>query len=236
MSKRALVTGGAHPMGIGFASAKALVKLGYDVIVTGYSAAETALTPAMPGIATRILDVTSDASVEALVGELDRLDALVNCAGHATPHEFELAHFSRTVEVNLTGTMRMSMAAHPLLAREGGAIVNIASMYAIFGSAIAPGYAASKGGVLALTRSFAASWAKDGIRVNAVAPGWIKTNMARMMWENPDLADPISARTPMGRWGESQELGDVIGFLCAPESRFVTGVMIPVDGGYSISG
>src|SRR3546814_975799 len=119
--------------------------------------------------------------------------------------------------------MRMSLAAYPLLKQEGGAIVNIGSMYSIFGSTIAPGYAASKGGVVALTRSFAASWARDGIRCNAVAPGWIKTNMSRMMWENPEMADPISARTPMGRWGESQELGDVIGFLCAPDSRFVTG-------------
>lgn len=236
MSKLALVTGGAHPLGIGFASAKALVKLGYEVIVTGYSAEETALTPATDGISTRVLDVTNDGSIASLVGDLPRLDALANCAGHATPHEFELEQFARTVEVNLTGTMRMSMAAYPLLKRQGGAIVNVGSMYSIFGSTIAPGYAASKGGVVALTRSFAASWAKDDIRCNAVAPGWIKTNMARIMWENPDLADPISARTPMGRWGEAQEVGDVIAFLCSHEARFVTGVLIPVDGGYSISG
>src|SRR3546814_7144590 len=101
--------------------------------------------------------------------------------------------------------MRMSLAAYPLLKQEGGAIVNIGSMYSIFGSTIAPGYAASKGGVVALTRSFAASWARDGIRCNAVAPGWIKTNMSRMMWENPEMADPISARTPLGRWGRSEE-------------------------------
>jgi NAD(P)-dependent dehydrogenase (short-subunit alcohol dehydrogenase family) len=236
MAKLALVTGGAHPLGIGFGSAKALLKLGYDVIVTGYSAAEIALTPATPGISTLVLDVTSDDSVAALVAGLPRLDALVNCAGHASYGEFELDAFTRTVDVNLTGTMRMSMAAYPLLAQKGGAVVNIGSMYSIFGSTVAPAYAASKAGVVALTRSLAASWAKDGIRVNAVAPGWIKTNMARVMWEDPKLADPISARTPMGRWGEAQELGDVIGFLCAPESRFVTGVLIPVDGGYSISG
>lgn len=236
MSKLALVTGGAHPRGIGFASARALVKIGYGVIVTGYSEAETSLTPAEAGISTRVLDVTDEASIAALAADLPRLDALVNCAGHATPHEFELPQFERTIDVNLTGTMRVSMAAYPLLARQGGAVVNICSMYSIFGSNIAPGYAASKGGVLALTRSLAVSWAKDGIRVNAVAPGWIKTNMARMVWEDPTLAEPISQRTPLGRWGEPEELGDVIGFLCAPESRFVTGAMIPVDGGYSVSG
>ena len=236
MTKLALVTGGAHPIGIGYASAKALLKLGYEVIVTGYSAEETALTPIVEGLSTRVLDVTDAASIDALFGSLSQLDALVNCAGHATPHEFEIEQFQRTIDVNLTGMMRVSMAAQPLLAKKGGAIVNIASMYSIFGSTIAPGYAASKAGVMGLTRSFAASWAKDGIRCNAVAPGWIKTNMSRVMWDDPEVADPISDRTPMGRWGEAQELGDVIGFLCAPESRFVTGVMIPVDGGYSISG
>jgi NAD(P)-dependent dehydrogenase (short-subunit alcohol dehydrogenase family) len=236
MSKLALVTGGAHPDGIGFASARALRKLGYDVIVTGYSADEVALTPAGEGIESRVMDVTREDSIAAVMETLPRLDALVNCAGHATPYEFEIDQFARTVDVNLTGTMRMSMAAHPLLRRQGGAIVNVGSMYSIFGSTVAPGYAASKGGVVALTRSFAASWAKDGIRCNAVAPGWIKTNMARVMWEDAELAKPIADRTPMGRWGDPQELGDVIGFLCAEESRFVTGVLIPVDGGYSIAG
>jgi NAD(P)-dependent dehydrogenase (short-subunit alcohol dehydrogenase family) len=236
MEKLALVTGGAHPMGIGFASAKALVKLGYEVIVTGISAEEIALTPKGANISARVLDVTSDDDVAALISDLPRLDALVNCAGTASLGEFEIAGFQKTVDVNLTGTMRVSMAAYPLLAKQGGAIVNIGSMYSIFGSTMAPAYAASKGGVVALTRSFAATWAKDGIRVNAVAPGWIKTNMARMLWEDEQQAAPISERTPMGRWGDPQELGDVIGFLCAPESRFVTGVLIPVDGGYSISG
>lgn len=236
MSKLALITGAAHPIGIGYASAKALLKLGYEVIVTGYSQEEIALTPIVEGLSARVLDVTDQTSIDALVADLPRLDALVNCAGHATPHEFDLEQFARTLDVNLMGVMRMSTAAHPLLAREGGAIVNIASMYSIFGSNITPGYTASKTGVVGLTRSLAASWAKDGIRCNAVAPGWIKTNMARVLWENPELAAPISERTPMGRWGDPQELGDVVGFLCAPESRFVTGVMIPVDGGYAISG
>ncbi len=236
MAKLALVTGGAHPMGIGFASARALTRLGYDVIVTGYSEAEIALTPTGAGIAARVLDVTDDVGVAALIADLPQLDALVNCAGHASYDEFALDAFARTIDVNLTGLMRVSMAAYPLLARQGGAVVNIASIYSIFGSAVAPAYTASKGGVAALTRSLAVNWAKDGIRVNAVAPGWIKTNMSRVMWEDEAQAAPIAARTPMGRWGEAQELGDVVGFLCAPESRFVTGTLIPVDGGYSVSG
>jgi NAD(P)-dependent dehydrogenase (short-subunit alcohol dehydrogenase family) len=236
VTKLALVTGGAHPMGIGYASARALVKLGFDVIVTGLSEAEVALTPKTPGISTAVLDVTSDPSVARLISKLPRLDALVNCAGTASLGEFEVAGFQRTVDVNLVGTMRICAASHPLLSREGGAIVNIGSMYSVFGSTMAPGYAASKGGVVQLTKSYAATWAKDGIRVNAVAPGWIKTNMSRMLWEDEAVAGPIAARTPMGRWGDPQELGDVIGFLCAPESRFVTGVLLPVDGGYCVSG
>jgi NAD(P)-dependent dehydrogenase (short-subunit alcohol dehydrogenase family) len=82
----------------------------------------------------------------------------------------------------------------------------------------------------------AVSWAKDGIRINAVAPGWVKTNMARVFWEDETIAAPIAARTPMGRWAEPEEVGDVIGFLCSDAARFVTGVTVPVDGGYTISG
>jgi len=236
MGKVALVTGGAHPRGIGFGSAKALVALGYEVIVTGISAEEIALTPQEQGISTRILDVTSEESIAALFASIDRLDALVNSAGFGTYEMFQMDKFERTIEINLNGTMRVSLAAHPLLAQQGGAIVNIGSMYSIFGSTINPGYAASKGGVVALTKSCAAAWAKDGIRCNAVAPGWIRTNMARPMWDDPEQAQPIVDRTPMARWGEAEEVGDVVGFLCSPEARFVTGVLIPVDGGYSISG
>jgi NAD(P)-dependent dehydrogenase (short-subunit alcohol dehydrogenase family) len=174
--------------------------------------------------------------VQELVAKFDRLDALVNCAGAASIGEFELESFMRTVDINLTGTMRVCVAARSLLAKQAGAIVNIASMYAAFGSPIVPGYAASKGGVVQLTKSLAAAWAKEGIRVNAIAPGWIKTGMSRPVWTNEETAAPIVARTPMGRWGEPAECGDVIGFLCSPGARFVTGVTIPVDGGYLVSG
>jgi NAD(P)-dependent dehydrogenase (short-subunit alcohol dehydrogenase family) len=234
--KIALVIGGAHPIGIGYASARSLAAQGHDVIVTGISEDEIALTPEHPRISTRVVDVRDDDAVQALFGGLDRLDALVNCAGTGSYQEFEIEHFLRVMDVNLNGAMRCCLAAKPLLARQGGAIVNTGSMYSIFGSKVAPAYAASKGGVMQLTKSLAAAWAQDGIRVNAVAPGWIKTNLARVLWEDPASADPIAERTPMGRWGEPEELGDVIGFLCSPAARFITGVMIPVDGGYSISG
>jgi len=108
-------------------------------------------------------------------------------------------------------------------------------MYAIFGSAIAPAYSASKGGVVQLTKSLAVAWAPD-VRVNAVAPGWIRTGMARPVWEDPAWAGAISSRTPMGRFGEPAELAEPIRFLCSPAARFVTGVTLPVDGGYSCAG
>jgi len=234
--KRALITGGASPEGIGWASAVAFVSDGYEVIVTGVSRAGLERTPAHPSIHPVVLDVRDDDAVEALFAGLDRLDALVNCAGAADPaSEFTPTGFARTLDINLNGSMRCSLAAKALLDRSQGAIVNIASMYAIFGSPVTPGYSASKGGVVQLTKSLAVAWAPD-IRVNAVAPGWIKTGMARPVWDDPVWAPAISGRTPMKRFGEPAEIADVVRFLCSPAARFVTGVTIPVDGGYSCQG
>lgn len=232
-AKIALVTGGAHPLGIGLAAARSLIRLGYEVTVTGFSQTEIDLTPQEDGISVALLDVADNAAVNALIGRFDRLDALVNCAGTANPgREFSEEGFARTIDINLNGTMRCCIAAHPLLQRKGGAIVNVASMYATFGSAGVPAYSASKGGIMQLTKSLAVAWGKEGIRVNAISPGWIRTGMARSLWDNPDLSAPIIQRTPMGRWGEPEECGDVIGFLCSPAARFVTGQIIAVDGGY----
>jgi NAD(P)-dependent dehydrogenase (short-subunit alcohol dehydrogenase family) len=234
--RRAVITGAASPDGIGWATALALADDGYAVIVTGVSGEELKRTPSHPSVTAVVLDVGEEAAVQALFAGLDRLDALVNCAGRADPRdEFTPTGFARTLDVNLTGTMRCCLAARPLLAEAKGAIVNVASMYAIFGSPVAPGYAASKGGVVQLTKSLAIAYAPN-IRVNAVAPGWIKTGMARPVWEDPAWAQAISARTPMARIGEPAELADPIRFLCSPAARFITGVMLPVDGGYSCSG
>lgn len=240
MTKWALITGGAHPMGIGMASARNLRAQGYQCVVTGLTESECALTPKEDGIVSRVLDVTDESSIADLMAGFDRLDVLVNCAGMGMMDEFDLANFQTVVDVNMTGTFRMCKAAYPLLRKQGGAIVNTASMYAIFGAQpgvyYSPAYSASKSGVMGMTRTLAVAWAREGIRVNAVAPGWIKTNINPMLWENGEFNQWLENRTPMGRWGEGQELGDVIGFLCSPAARFVTGVMIPVDGGYAISG
>ena len=146
--------------------------------------------------------------------------------------EFDVEAFRLTVEVNLTGTMRMCVATRPLLAATRGAIINTASMLTFQGSPFVPGYAASKGGVGQLTKSLAAAWAHDGIRVNAIAPGWIETDLTRPLVEDQARSAPILARTPLGRWGKPDDIGGVAVFLASDEARFVTGAIIPIDGGY----
>lgn len=228
----ALVTGGTR--GIGAGAALALAEAGYRVLATGLTEDEVAATPAHALIRHARLDVTSDAEVAAIVAGCERIDALVNCAGmiQRGGKEFEIEAFRLTVEVNLTGSMRMCLAAKDKLAASKGAIVNTASMLTFHGSAYAPGYAASKGGVGQLTKSLAAAWAPDGIRVNAVAPGWIATELTRPLVEDAARSAPILSRTPMNRWGEPGDVGGAVLFLLSDAARFITGAILPVDGGY----
>lgn len=231
-SPLALVTGGTR--GIGAGAALALAQAGYQVLATGLTQDEVAATPAHAAIRHGRLDVTSDAQVAEIVAGCERIDALVNCAGmiQRGGKEFEIEAFRLTVEVNLTGSMRMCLAAKDKLAASKGAIVNTASMLTFHGSAYAPGYAASKGGVGQLTKSLAAAWAQDGIRVNAVAPGWIATELTRPLVEDAARSAPILSRTPMNRWGEPGDVGGAVQFLLSDAARFITGAILPVDGGY----
>ena len=218
--------------GIGLGIAKALQSAGAQVIVAGLQPANMAT---LQGLEFRPLDVTEPAQVTALFNSLDSLDILVNAAGiirRAAEHDPDV--FEQVIAVNLNGTMRCCQAAKDLLIKSKGSVVNIASMLSFFGGAHAPGYSASKGGVAQLTKSLANAWAAQGIRVNAVAPGYIATALTQPLQDDPAKSGPIVARTPMGRWGTAADVAGPVLFLCSDAAAFVTGVILPVDGGYLV--
>jgi NAD(P)-dependent dehydrogenase (short-subunit alcohol dehydrogenase family) len=230
--KQAIITGGAR--GIGSGIAQAMLAAGYAVAVTGLTEDEVSAVPPREGLTAIRLDVTDDACVAAMLARFETLDALVNCAGMiARGAEYDIAVFQKVVEVNLTGTMRMCLAAQQKLAARGGSIVNTASMLSYFGGPLVPAYTASKGGVMQLTKALAVAWAKDGIRVNAIAPGWIATEMTGALRQDEARAAAILSRTPMGRWGEPVDIGGAVVFLCSEAAAFVTGTILPIDGGYA---
>ena len=180
MKKTAIITGGGS--GIGLATAQRLLAEGYDVFTVGLGEPEQRVE----GIRYQELDVINDEAVKSFFEQFERVDAIVNAAGIIDHNrEWELDGFSRVMDVNLTAVLRITNAALPGLRAARGAVVNFASMWGIFGSAKTPAYASSKAAISELTRCMAVAWATDGVRANAVAPGWILTNLSRRAFEDP---------------------------------------------------
>jgi NAD(P)-dependent dehydrogenase (short-subunit alcohol dehydrogenase family) len=232
--KTVVVTGGTQ--GIGAGIAQQFATLGARVIAAGLAPTDAQRDALGADIELAELDVADAASVGALMQRLDALDVLVNCAGMIRRvEEHDIETFERVIAVNLNGTMRMCAAARPLLAKSRGSIVNTASMLTFFGGGLVPAYSASKGGVGQLTKSLAIAYAADGIRVNAVAPGWIATPLTQALQEDDARSQAILERTPMKRWGLPEDVARVTAFLASPAASFMTGTIVPVDGGYLVA-
>lgn len=237
-NKTALVVGGTS--GIGLATVRRLLEAGCAVKATGVSLAEVQSCQDDSGLGVvdfAVLDVGDSAAVTAYFSGLSRLDILVNSAGIGRgASEFTEEGFLRTLEINLFGTMRCCYAARELLAASAGCIVNLGSVMSTFGSPTAPAYASSKGGVVQLSKSLAVAWGKEGVRVNAVAPGWTDTPMTRGMSADVERNARVLGRTPLGRWGQPEEIAQGIVFLCSPAASFISGALLPIDGGYTACG
>lgn len=231
-NQHVLISGGTS--GIGAAVARAFLAESARVTVTGVGEADVAAAERELESATvRQLDIRDENAIAELMSGFDRLDHLVNCAGVIRRgDELRPDVFAEVVDINLTGTMRLSATAHPLLARQGGTIVNTASMLSFFGGGLVPAYSASKGGIAQLTKSLAIAWAPDNIRVNAIAPGWIETALTKVIRDDETRHRAIADRTALKRWGRPEELAGAVLFLCSPLASYITGTILPVDGGY----
>ncbi|MBR0853161.1 SDR family NAD(P)-dependent oxidoreductase [Bradyrhizobium liaoningense] len=229
----AVVIGGAGD--IGAAISNQFCDLGATVTATGVDDADLARSLLAPraGLTLATLDVTNDVEVTSFAKRHDRVDALVNCAGIlARDKEYEIETFMKVLDVNLTGTFRTCMAFRPLLAGSKGSVVNIASMNATLALPRIPAYCASKGGVVMLTKALALAWAEDGIRINAVAPGYIETAINAAGRTDRAHYQRIADRTAFKRWGQPEDIAGAVAFLCMPASQYATGTVVTVDGGF----
>jgi NAD(P)-dependent dehydrogenase (short-subunit alcohol dehydrogenase family) len=236
--KAVLVSGATS--GIGLAIAQGFAALGASVIATGTSKSKLAVIAgdeANAGIRFAALDVRDRKAIDVFMADLDRLDVLVNAAGIVKPEaEFTEDGYLEVIDVNLNGAMRLSMAGRALLTQSRGVIINTASMLSYLVDDSVPAYCASKTGIVGLTRALAHRLGLDGIRVNAIAPGYHETDMTKPLWTDPVPAEKIRQKTALKRWGTVEDLVGTALFLASPAAAYVTAATLPVDGGYVVSG
>lgn len=225
--KQALVTGGRR--GIGLAIARAFRDHGAEVVITGIR--EGGKTE--QGFTYSQMDLADYRSIKTLAADFDGLDILVNNAGALVREEgeYDPTVFDRIVHTNLNGTYHMCHAFQSHLKARRGCIVNLASVAALVASPECPAYGAAKAGIVELTRTLARRWGRDGIRVNAIAPGWIRTDMNTTVQQDPEAEAQIAEAASLGRWGLPHEIAGAAVYLASSASSYATGACIVIDGG-----
>lgn len=236
-----LVTGGSNGIGLGIATAFAAA--GAQVTITGTRAAAADYDSDLSAFTYRQLELTDSAAIRALASNLGTLDVLINNAGASLPggrDEWEPEVFDQAVQINLLASYHLAHACKALLSASdlpgGASIIGIASLTSFFANEMVPGYGAAKAGVVQLSKTLGISWARHGVRANAIAAGMIDTRMTSFMQDIPEYNDPIMTRTPLKRWGKPEDIAGAALFLASESASFITGQTLLVDGGYSVFG